>query len=420
MRVFKFGGASVVDAKSVENLKKIITQEGEDLVIIVSAMGKSTNKLEAIWEAKINEENEKADIQLNDLIKYHENIYTKLSLADDQSFLKQFHALLQELNIFLKTNYPHDVSFYYDQIVCYGELFSTSIISSYLNKEGIKNTWLDARKLIKTSDHFQEARVNWGKSKKLIQEEISDLNKTYISQGFIGSNSTNQTTTLGREGSDYSAAIFAWAINASEVVIWKDVKGLLNADPKLFENTIQLKNISFKEAIELSYLGASVIHPKTIKPLQNKGIPLIIKSFLDLNQEGSSIQDKSANDNSVPSYIYKPNQILLSISTKDYSFIFEDHLSDLFRLFAENGLKVHLMQNSALSFSVCGFIKIALIPRLLEALSLKYLVKYNERVDLLTIRHYQDFKLPKLVEKQEVLLEQRSRSTIRYVLKKGN
>ena len=188
----------------------------------------------------------------------------------------------------------------------------------------------------------------------------------------------------------------------------------------MFSDTIQLKNISFKEAIELSYLGASVIHPKTIKPLQNKGISLIIKSFIDLSKEASYIQENGINDNKIPSYIYKPDQILLSISTKDYSFIFEDHLSDLFGLFAENGLKVHLMQNSALSFSVCGFIKSALIPRLLKALSEKYLVKYNERVDLLTIRHYQDFKLPKLVEQQEILLEQRSRSTIRYVLKKKN
>ena len=418
MRVFKFGGASVKDAKSFINLKNILLNQKEGLIVIVSAMGKTTNKLEKIWENYIKKDFDKATLTLNEIISYHQDICIDLKLDKNQKFINKFNSLCDELSNFISKKKDFKTNSSYDKIVSFGELWSTTILSHFIKTNGIKNTWVDARKLIKTSSNFQEARVNWDESQKLIKEEIKNNDDIYVSQGFIGSTSDSQTTTLGREGSDYSAAIFAWAIDATEVVIWKDVVGLLNADPKLFEQTIQLKKISFKEAIELSYLGASVIHPKTIKPLQNKEIPLTIRSFLETEKEGSSIHIDGENDKDIPSFIYKPDQILLSITTKDYSFIFEDHLSEIFKVFAESGLKVHLMQNSALSFSICGDIKTALIPQLLESLSKKYLVKYNEKVDLLTVRHYQKFDLPKLVANQEILIQQRSRSTIRYVLRK--
>tara|TARA_B100001287_G_scaffold65330_1_gene53266 strand:+ start:6408 stop:7667 length:1260 start_codon:yes stop_codon:yes gene_type:complete len=419
MRIFKFGGASIKDATSVVNLKSILENHKSELVVICSAMGKTTNHLEEVWKYHSEGIIDSALQKLSKIISFHENIYIELGLSKDAVFIKRFNEINDNLILFIKES-NNNKAFSYDKIVSYGELWSTTILSSYLEKNKLNNLWLDARNLIKTSSHFQEARVNWESSRKAINDSISDVNKIYISQGFIGANEDNQTTTLGREGSDYSAAIFAWALNASEIIIWKDVNGLLNADPKLFDSTIQLKNISYKEAIELSYLGASVIHPKTIKPLQNKGIPLTIRSFVDTRAEGSTIHLNGENDHDVPSYIFKPNQILLSITTKDYSFIFEDHISELFKLFAENNLKVHLMQNSALSFSVCGYIKSPLLKNLIKNLSEKYLVKYNKKVDLLTVRHYQKFDLPKLVADQEILIQQRSRSTIRYVLRKSN
>ena len=418
MKVYKFGGASVKDAYAVRNLYSLIKDENSELIVVVSAMGKTTNRLEYIWEKCISQKQKNAIHELDKLSLFHSEIINNLNLSQDEKLDVKLKSYVNELKEIIKNYKNENHAFIYDQIVSFGELFSTTIISHFLYQNGKNNTWLDARELIVTSDHFQEARVNWDKSQKNIHESISDRNKVYITQGFIGANKDGQTTTLGREGSDYSAAILAWSLDANEVVIWKDVLGLLNADPKLFKNTQQLYQISFKEAIELSYLGASVIHPKTVKPLQNKGIPLSIRSFLKHHAKGSVIGNLGENDRDIPSFIFKPNQLLISISTKDYSFIFEDHISELFQLFAEFGLKVHLMQNSALNFSVCGYIKTPLLPKLLTSLNEKYIVRYNEKVDLLSIRHYKDFELPEIVKNQEILIQQRSRSTIRYVFKK--
>lgn len=418
MKVYKFGGASVKDADAVRNLYSLIKDDNSELIVVVSAMGKTTNRLEHIWEKCIAQEQHSAILELDKLSLFHSEIIHHLNLSQDEKLNVKVRSYKNEIKEIIK-NFKHENhAFLYDQIVSYGELFSTTIISHFLHQNGKNNTWLDARKLIVTSNHFQEARVNWDESKKNIHKSISNRSEVYITQGFIGANKNGQTTTLGREGSDYSAAILAWSVDANEVVIWKDVSGLLNADPKLFKETKQLFNISFKEAIELSYLGASVIHPKTIKPLQNKGIPLSIRSFLNDSHKGSIISNNGENDRDIPSFIFKPNQLLISISTKDYSFIFEDHISELFRLFAEVGLKVHLMQNSALNFSICGHIKTPLLPKLLSSLNEKYMVRYNEKVDLLSIRHYKDFELPEIVKNQEILIQQRSRSTIRYVFKK--
>jgi aspartate kinase len=418
MRVYKFGGASVKTADAVFNIKEIIKSPANNLIVLVSAMDKTTNNLEKVWELYIDNDKSNSIKELDKTILFHQDIYTQLKLKPNTYFISYFNALVSELKAFIHNPKNNNHAFSYDQIVSYGELFSTWIISNYLNDNGIKNTWLDARQLIHTSSHHQEGRVSWEKSKQQILSKISANKSIYISQGFIGSDDKQNTTTLGREGSDYSAAIFAWAVNAKELVIWKDVPGLLNADPKVFKDTKKIDHISYKEAIELSYYGASVIHPKTIKPLQNKSIPLTIRSFINHKEKGSEINKHGVKDDAVTSFIYKPNQVLISISPKDFSFILEDHMSELFGIFSQTGLKVHLMQNSALSFSVCAHIKSPLISILIEKLAEKYLVKYNEQVDLLTIRHYQDNKLPVFLSKKEILIEQRSRSTIRYVLKK--
>ena len=415
-KVLKFGGASVKSPKAIYNLKEIVSSYKENLVIVISAIDKTTNKLELVWKNYIKNDSIKATEIANEIIKFHEDIIRDLEL-NNNSFLKLFDDLKLELVDYLRAKTKQENNISYSKIVSFGELFSTLIISSYLNKEGVENKWIDAREFIKTSNIATDSRVNWEETKIKINSFLSK-DKSYITQGFIGSNLDGETTTLGREGSDFSAAIFAWSMDAQEVIIWKDVDGLLNADPKWFNKTQILKKISYKEAIELSYLGASVIHPNTVKPLENKNIPLTIRSFIKKEHEGSSISKVGKDDKSIPSIIYKPNQILLSISSKDYSFIFEEHISDIFSIFSKTGLKVHLMQNSALSFSVCGIIAPSDLPVLISEIQKKYTLKYNEQVNLLTIRHFKNLDIPELFQNQEILIQQRSRSTLRYVLKK--
>ena len=394
-KVFKFGGASVKNPKAIYNLKEIVSSYKENLVIVISAIDKTTNKLELVWKNYLENKTLKSTEIAKEIIKFHKAIIEDLELNNNSDFLKLFNDLTQELVDYIgaKTKQENNIS--YSKIVSFGELFSTLIISSYLNKEDVENTWIDAREFIKTSNNATDSRVNWEETKRKINSNLSK-NKTYLTQGFIGSNLNGVTTTLGREGSDFSAAIFAWSMDVEEVIIWKDVDGLLNADPKWFDKTQILKKISFKEAIELSYLGASVIHPNTVKPLENKNIPLTIRSFIKKEHEGSSISKLGKDDKSIPSVIYKPNQILLSISSKDYSFIFEEHISDIFSIFSKTGLRVHLMQNSALSFSVCGIIAPSELPFLISEIQKKYTLKYNEKVNLLTIRHFKNLDIPEL------------------------
>ena len=415
-KVFKFGGASVKNPKAIYNLKEIVSSYKENLVIVISAIDKTTNKLELVWKNYLENKTLKSTEIAKEIIKFHKAIIEDLELNNNSDFLKLFNDLTQELVDYIgaKTKQENNIS--YSKIVSFGELFSTLIISSYLNKEDVENTWIDAREFIKTSNNATDSRVNWEETKRKINSNLSK-NKTYLTQGFIGSNLNGVTTTLGREGSDFSAAIFAWSMDVEEVIIWKDVDGLLNADPKWFDKTKVLKKISFKEAIELSYLGASVIHPSTVKPLENKNIPLTIRSFIKKEHEGSSISKLGKDDKSIPSIIYKANQILLSISSKDYSFIFEEHISDIFSIFSKTGLRVHLMQNSALSFSVCGTIALSELSFLISEIQKKYTLKYNEKVNLLTIRHFKNLDIPELFQNQEILIQQRSRSTLRYVLK---
>ena len=414
--VFKFGGASVKNAKAIINLKNIVFSYKENLIIIVSAIDKTTNELEGVWRSFVKKNSNDAIKKANESIKFHKSIIEELGLNSDYEFFNFFKKLTQELLLFVSKESKKNDELSYSKIVSFGELFSTLIISTYLKKEGLKNQWIDVRTLIKTSDQYIESKINWEATNNEMNS-IIDQNITYVSQGFIGANQMGETTTLGREGSDFTAAIFAWCLDSKEVIIWKDVDGLLNADPKYFNKTKVLKSISFKEAIELSYLGASVIHQNTIKPLENKNIPLSIRSFINTNNPGSSIRAIVEKEKKITSLIYKPSQILLSISTRDYSFIFEEHISEIFSIFSKTGLKVHLMQNSALSFSVCGIISNKNLLVLVAELQKNYIVKYNDKVNLLTIRNFKNIDIPKSLKDQEILIQQRSRTTIRYVLK---
>ena len=422
MKVFKFGGASVKNADAIRNAAQIIGLYEQPLIVVVSAMGKTTNALEKLWTAYVNHNQTSVSNSLEELFSFHTELIYELT-NDKSTAIEKFKGSFNNLVKYLKKEPSEHLAYEYDQIVSFGELWSTLILSDQLSEIGIENRWKDARKIIRTSNHYQEARVDWTKTrelvKRIITQEFIDSPKLrcVVTQGFIGHTNTGMTTTLGREGSDFSAAILAWAVDANQVLIWKDVPGLLNADPKEFENTIKIDKISYKEAIELSYFGASVIHPKTLKPLQNKQIPLVIKSFLDPKAEGSIIQHDQVNDANQASYIYKSNQLLLSISAKDFSFIMEDHISEIFMVFSAHGLKVHLMQNSALSFSVCADIKKTMLNPLIERLSQNFTVKYNDDVDLLTIRHYKRHEFPEKLKSKEILIKQRSRSTLRYVLR---
>ncbi|HNP99816.1 MAG TPA: aspartate kinase, partial [Bacteroidia bacterium] len=313
--------------------------------------------------------------------------------------------------------------FSYDQIVSQGELMSTKIVSAYLNQNGIANVWLDVRDVLQTDNTYREARVNWELSEQLIKSRIPALhekNNIILTQGFIGGTSENFTTTLGREGSDYTAAIFSYCLDAKEMIVWKDVPGVLSADPRYSQDSVKLEQVSYHDAIELTYYGATVIHPKTIKPLENKHIPLRVCSFKSPKEKGTSVGNFQATKPLVPCFIYKPSQLLISISAKDFSFIAEASLHKIFGLFADLKIKINLMQNSAISFSVCVDNDPFKIPELLEELKKHFRVLYNEDLMLVTVRHYYPSTIEQLSKGKKVLLEQRSRQTAQLVLKDVN
>ena len=432
MKVFKFGGASVKDAEAIRNMVSIVQSYDGPLFIIVSAIGKTTNAMEKLWTAYVQRDQEDVKKLFNALYTFHQDIIDNLDGYGQRQISSAFRESYHQLEQYLTKEPSDNIAFEYDQIVSYGELWSTIIVRGFLYYGGEAAMNLDARKLIRTSNHYQEGRVDWDKTQELVLKEVeaarqfwrydhrtSDKNqpKCLITQGFIGHTNTGMTTTLGREGSDFTAAILAWALDAEEVLIWKDVPGLLNADPKKFDDTFKIDQISYREAIELSYFGASIIHPKTLKPLQNKNIPLKIKSFVDPTAEGTIIHSDEQFDDAQSSYIYKKNQMLFTISPTDFSFIMEDHISVIFNIFSKHGVKVHLMQNSALNFSVCADVKPTMCEGLIEELSESFLVRYNEDVDLFTVRHYKTLYLPEKLQDKTVLIELRSRSTLRYVLR---
>lgn len=420
MKVYKFGGASVKNADGVRNLERILKNYtgGEKLVVVISAIGKTTNLLEQVLDAFYYDKSQMPDLVAR-LRENHYTIVRELELDDNSLIMNKLNGIFEELDELLSGPHSGNFDYDYDRVVSFGEILSTTLISTYLNQKGIKNEWADARLLIRTDHNYREGKVDWDESARLIQEKVGkilseNIADIVISQGFIGGTEEMLPTTLGREGSDYSAAIFAYVLNAESVTIWKDVPGLLNADPKFFPDAVKLDQISYEEAIELAYYGASVIHPKTLKPLQNKQIPLYVKPFMHPEESGSRI-DAGKMKKHVPCYIFKTNQVLISIYPKDFSFIAVENLDEIFAVISKNKIKINLMQNSALSFSICCDNKVHKIERLIKDLSVKYRVKYNLNIELITIRHYTDDIVSKVVAKKDVLVEQRSRATVQLV-----
>lgn len=418
MLVFKFGGASVKDAAGVINLSNIVKKyEGRKLLIVVSAMGKTTNALEKLTKAYVNGSDD-LHVVFDEIKDYHFNIVKDLFGPDHPVFNEVANTFV-EIDWMIEDEAHADHDFIYDQIVSIGELVSTRIVSAYLNLTGIKTQWLDVRGYVHTDNNYREGNVNWDKTRASISQEIpAVLDKgVAVTQGFLGGTSENFTTTLGREGSDYTASIFASCLNAESVTTWKDVPGILNADPKYFADTVKFDELSYAEAIEMTYYGASVIHPKTIKPLQNAKIPLLVKSFNNPDAEGTIIKESAEMHFDKPVIILKQNQVLLSISARDYSFISEVHLSEIFKLFAQNNMKANVMQTSALSFSVCFDLNPERFENLLASFSQDFKVRYNSELTLITVRHYKLYDLKGLVENRSLLLEQVSRNTAQMVVK---
>ncbi len=415
MKVFKFGGASVKDADSIKNLAKIIgTYQSEELIIVVSAMGKMTNAFEWLIQSFCYQP-QKTKQSLNDIVDFHNTILWNLFPDRSEKVYTAVNELFFQLEEVLESERQADYDKTYDSIIGFGELLSTTIVSHFLVKQSISNEWIDARKIIKTNSDFRQATVDWEKTEENIKTHVR--NKITVSQGFIGSDLENNMTSLGREGSDFTAAIFGYCTEAESVTIWKDVAGVLNADPKHFPEASKIDKMSYREAIELSYYGATVIHPKTIKPLENKLIPLYVKSFIHPENEGTVVQKSMEYDALLPSYIFIENQILVSISPKDFSFIAEDNLSFIFAKLAEAKIKVNLIQNSALSFSVCFENSKEKVERLFSLLKGTFEVRYNDEVTLLTIRHYNEEILQTMTANKTLLLEQKSRNSARFVLR---
>jgi len=419
MQVFKFGGASVKDANGVKNVVEVVKQfPDEKISVVISAMGKTTNALEKLAKAFFYK-TEKPDVILEEIKNYHLNICKELFANHSHPVFTELENTFVELYWATEGEPSNNFDYEYDQIVSVGEVISTKIISAYLNEIGLKNKWVDARGLIQTDNSYREGKVDFILTENLIKKDLVPLFNSFdllITQGFIGGTSENFTTTLGREGSDYTASILAYCLNATNVTIWKDVPGVLNADPKWFSHTQKIDELTYHDAIELTYYGATVIHPKTIKPLQNKQIPLYVKSFLKPKENGTVIKEGEKRLN-IPSYIFKIDQVLISIQPKDFSFIAEDNLSDIFETFSKIGVKINLMQLSAISFSVCCDNHEFKIQNLVTELKKQFNVLYNLGLELMTVRYYTQETIDELTKQKIILLEQRSRYTVQMVMK---
>ena len=416
MRVFNFGGASVNSTAAVRNMAAIVKDYGQrPLVVVVSAMGKTTNRLEQLVPG-VRPQSEHPAL-LEQLYNYHIQIIRELFPNPQDAVYGDFERLFAQLRT-QTAQQPTDYNFDYDQTVCFGELISTTIISRYLESMGLKNKWVDVRKVVRTDSHYREGIVDFDQTQALAQQWFvpQDGNEMFVTQGFIAGNDEGFTTTLGREGSDYSAAILSYCLDAENMTIWKDVPGFLNADPKYFHDTVKIEQIPYNEAIELAYYGASVIHPKTVKPIQNKNIELHIKSFVTPEAEGSKIGPYETIQPLTPLYIFKNRQTLLSFHPKDFSFIAEDNLQTIFATLAELNIKVNLMQNSALSFSICIDDNNMLLEQLRERLSDQFLLHYNKDLQLITVRYYTQGIIDKIVDGRPILLQQRSRTTAQLLV----
>lgn len=417
VNVFKFGGASVKDAESIKNLFNIIFNRLQNpTIIVVSAMGKSTNALEVILKLKLDQKPFSSNYTI--FKDYHLAICFSLFSQNDSIFKtlnKQFDDLHDLLD---RELVPENYDEYYDQIICYGEIISTLIIQSFLSMKGIKCAWQDAREIIVTNSDYRFAKIDWEETTKNCVAKLTPIleNNTIITQGFIGRESSGKTTTLGREGSDFTASILASCLHADAVTIWKDVEGVLNADPKKFEKTIKFDELDYKEAAELTYYGASVIHPKTIKPLANLGIPLYVKSFLNPEGAGTKIHTVTTL-NTVPCIVVKDNQILVSFRVTDFTFINESHLQQVFTVLEKLKLKVNLLQTSAISISIVIDEQIFKLEKLIQELDPIFNIRYNEQLQLLTVKNHNEEIVSELLRNKEVLLEQVTRTTFQIVYK---
>jgi len=415
MKVFKFGGASVKDAEGVKNVVQVLQKIGfSDVLLVISAMGKMTNAFEKITDAYYYKK-EKLHFLIDEVRAYHYEIATDLFGDKEHQIFSEMEELFSEMTVFMIRNRSKDYNFVYDQIVSIAEFISTKIVSSYFNKVGIENTWINVKEFIKTNNDFRDAKVDWKLTEQNIRAKIIP-HKLYITQGFLASDNEGKTTTLGREGSDYSAGIFAYCLSAESLTIWKDVEGVLNADPRYFEETQLLQQISYTEAIELAFYGASVIHPKTLQPLQKKEIPLYVKSFKEPQNEGTKVDRGRQIKPETPCFIVKKDQILLSISSIDFSFIVERNISDIFDLLHKHKMKVNLIQNSAISFSVCMNDDFDKLENLFEELKVKFKIDFYKDVSLFTIRHFDENAIAKIEKNNTILLKQISKETAQIVI----
>lgn len=411
MKVFKFGGASVKDAESLRNVEKVLSSQGfSECLLVVSAMGKTTNALERVVQKYFAKEDYQSEIE--SIKQNHIDIAHGL-FPKEHSVYEEISLFFDDIDSFLRRNKSPNYNFVYDQVVSCGELISSKILSMFLNERGFLNQWIDARDYIKTDNTYREGMVNWEVTEQNIKENI-ECGESFVTQGFIGSDENNFTTTLGREGSDYSAAIFAYCLSASAMTIWKDVPGVMTGDPRVFENVSLLHNISYEEAIEMAYYGASVIHPKTLQPLKRKNIPFFVKSFVEPEKAGTKVGN-SAENQSVESYILKDNQILLKIATKDFSFVAEEHLSLIFSLLAKYKIKISLMQNSAISLALCLEDKYHHLEELNDELSKIFNTEITKEVLLFTVRNADMENLSHFYDGKIVLLEQISQHTLQMV-----
>lgn len=417
MRIFKFGGASVKDAEGVRRVASILNHfASEDVLIVVSAMGKTTNALELLVQAFIAGNGQECQQRFEEIKSAHLKIISELFPEPNSSLQAEMEELFRQLDTILNTAPVGSFNQVYDQIVSFGELMSTKIVSAYLNISDSPNRWLDARRLIRTDQNFRAARVDWNYTRRLVLENISAGN-SYVTQGFIAGDNNFNTTTLGREGSDYTASVLAYVLQAKELTIWKDVPGVLNGDPKVFENTQLLNKISFREAIELAFYGASVIHPKTIQPLQERGVPLRVRSFADLELEGTVIGEGTQLEPFMPCFIRKEKQQLISLATRDLAFIAEDHLSKIYQLFHQYGLRVNLSQHAATSSSFCVNDDPIASPALLEQLKQNFDVSVVGDLDLYTVRHYNNKAVTEIQSRGRKLLEQVTMDTYQIVIR---
>ncbi|MFA9390736.1 MAG: aspartate kinase [Prolixibacteraceae bacterium] len=418
MRVFKFGGASVKDAKGVKNLTSIVFNSSGKLVVVVSAMGKMTNAFELLIKAYFKMEASKWE-QFALIKNYHNQIVDELFETTDSIFA-DLDSLFQNIEDRLHRHPSLDYDFEYDQLIGYGELISTKIISAYMNKAGVKNCWMDARFCLRTDDKWRDASINWELSDQLVKSAFTFKDETiYVTQGFIGSTVSDLYTSLGREGSDFSAAVFGTILKAEKVEIWKDVPGILNADPEYFDHPKKIDAMSYHEAVELTFFGAKVIHPKTIKPLQNNNIPLHVRSFLKPDSSGTIIDADHRTEGlkKIPVFIMKPRQVLITLSQPDFSFMDEESMSWIFGIFHDLDMKINLIQHSALNLSVSIDIPEQGILNLVERLAQEFEVRYNDGLELLTIRYYTPEAIEKEIAHRTVYVEQKSRSIARFLVK---